>query len=243
MPRAEKEQIVADLADRIENADGTILTEFRGLKVTELKELRLALSDSGTEFRIIKNSLGRLAFKKADQEGMLDFLEGSTAVAFIDGDPVEAAKGLDDFASKYPALVLKGGFVEGEIIDGDRLGDLAKIEPREVLLSQFAGMLKQPLTKFVTVLGAPLRDLGYLLAGYQGKLETEGPDTEDGSAKAEDPSSEEAPTASAEGAEDEAPGETASADDLSSENAQTPDQESSSETQDSAGDGEENKEE
>lgn len=175
MPKPEKVEAVKQIAKRLKDADGALLTEYRGLKVEEMKELRRALNDIGTDFKVVKNSLTRLAVKDAKLEDLLPFLEGSTAIAFIKGDPVEAAKGLDEMAKKYPSLIVKGGIVEGKILDASQASSLAKVKPREVLLAQLAGMMQQPMQQLANLLSAPLRNLGYALGAYRDQVEQESP--------------------------------------------------------------------
>lgn len=173
MPKPQKVAAVEELKAKFEQADAALLAEFRGLKVEEMKELRRTLSGSGTEFRVVKNTLTRIAVRESNLEGLLPLLEGSTAIAFVRGDPIAAAKGLDEIARKYPALVVKGGFVEGMILDAARAQGLAQIKPREVLLAQLAGMMSSSLAKLAILMSAPLRNLGYALSSYREKLEKE----------------------------------------------------------------------
>lgn len=175
MPKPQKVEAVTKLKERFEQSDAAILTEFRGLKVGEMKELRRLLADAGTEFKVVKNTLGRIAAKEAKLDELLPLLEGSTAIAFIKGDPIVAAKGIDEIAKKYPSLVIKGGFLDGKVFGAERAQSLAKIKPREVLLSQLAGMLQSPIQKLAGLLQAPIRDLGYVLAAYKDKLEKDNP--------------------------------------------------------------------
>lgn len=173
MPKPQKIEAVADLKRRLEESEAALLAEFRGLKVEEIKELRRALAAIRTEFRVVKNALARIAVREAQMEGLLPLFEGSTAIAFIKGDPVEAAKRLDEISKKYPALTIKGGIVEGRVLDASGAGALAKIKPRDVLLAELARMLQSPLQKLAILLAAPLRDLAYALASYQRELEAE----------------------------------------------------------------------
>ena len=175
MPKPQKIEAVKEIADRLKKAEGALLTEFRGLRVEEMKELRNALRDKGTEFKVVKNTLTRLALKDAKLEDLLPLIEGSTAIAFIKGDPVEAAKGLDEMAKKYPALSVKGGIVEGKILDAAQASALAKVKPKDVLLAQLAGMIQQPVQQLANLLTAPLRSLGYALGAYLEEAEKAAP--------------------------------------------------------------------
>jgi large subunit ribosomal protein L10 len=175
MPKPQKIAVVEELKAKLASSDAALLTEFRGLKVEEMKELRRLLSANGTEFKVVKNTLTRIAVREGNLEEMVPLLEGSTAIAFVQGDPVAAAKSLDEISKKYPALIIKGGLLAGKVLDAARAQALAKVKPREVLLSQLAGMLQSPMQKLAGLLAAPLRDLGYALGAYRDKLEKESP--------------------------------------------------------------------
>ncbi|MGH3117200.1 MAG: 50S ribosomal protein L10 [Gaiellales bacterium] len=202
MPKPEKVAAVQELSERLREAPAALLAEFRGLKVQEMKELRRTLAGAGAEFRVVKNTLARLAAREAKLDDLLPLLEGSTGIAFVRGDPIEAAKGLDEFAKKYPALVVKGGLLERRVLGADEASELAKVKPREVLLAELAGLLQSPLQRLMLVLSAPLRNLGYALAARREALEPQGGDTTSGPA-AESPAAPEATEAAAaqEGAE------------------------------------------
>lgn len=200
MPKPQKLEAVAELKKKFEDADGAILAAFRGLKVQEIKELRRSLAP--TEFKVVKNTLARRAVSEASLDDLLPLLEGSTAIAFIKGDPIAAAKSLDDIAKKYPALEIKGGLIEGRVLDASRASALAKVKPREVMLSQLAGMFQQPLQQLVNLLNAPLRSLAYGLGAYREKLAKEAP-APSPEAPTEEAIAPEAPTAEA--AEPESP--------------------------------------
>lgn len=254
MPRAEKEERVKALTQQLTHSEGALLTEFRGIKVHEIQELRRQLRDAGAEFRVVKNSLGRLAVKDAGMDDLLPLFEGSTAIAFIHGDPVMAAKGLDEMAKRFPSLVIKGGIVEGKILDAARAGELAKLKPREEMLAAFAGMLSSPMRTLAVMLAAPLRSLAYSLAAYRQKAETQAPAEAAGEAESEEaPSDEVAPPAeteeTAEAPEEtaEAPEETAEASEEKdgSADAETPPDQSQDQEKEASADeaGEEDKEE
>ena len=187
MPKPQKIAAVKELKEQFEQSDAALLTEFTGLKVQEMKELRRSLEGSGTQFKVVKNTLSRIAAREASMEELIPLLEGSTAIAFIKGDPVEAAKGLDEIAKKYPALVVKGGILDGRVFGPDQAKALAKVKPREVLLAQLAGMLISPVQKLAGLLQAPVRDLGYVLAAYREKLEKDAPAASADAAPAEAP--------------------------------------------------------
>ena len=146
MANAEKSAAVAEIVEEFRGSTAAVLTEYRGLTVSQLTELRRSLGE-GARYAVVKNTLTKIAAKQAGVEGIDDLLVGPTAVAFVSGDPVEAAKGLRDFAKANPALVLKGGVVEGKAMSAGDLGKLADLESREVLLAKLAGAVNAAIAK------------------------------------------------------------------------------------------------
>ena len=145
MANAEKVAAVAELAERFKDSSGAVLTEYRGLTVAQLAELRKSLGDNAT-FTVVKNTLTKIAVNDAGLTDQLSsLLAGPSAVAFVDGDVVEAAKGLRDFAKANPLLVIKGGVLDGQAISPSEIIKLADLEPREVLLAKLAGAMKASL--------------------------------------------------------------------------------------------------
>ena len=145
MANAEKVAAVAELAERFRDSSGAVLTEYRGLTVAQLAELRKSLGDNAT-FTVVKNTLTKIAVNDAGLTDQLSsLLAGPSAVAFVDGDVVEAAKGLRDFAKANPLLVIKGGVLDGQAISPSEIIKLADLEPREVLLAKLAGAMKASL--------------------------------------------------------------------------------------------------
>src|SRR5712692_2678306 len=195
MPKAQKVAAVEELKMGFRDSQAALLTSFRGLKVAEMTELRRSLSASQTEFKVVKNTLAKIAAKEVGLEDLLPLLEGSTAIAFVRGDPVTAAKGLDEVSKKYPALVLKGGLLTGRVLSAERAAALANLAPREVLLAQLAGALQAPLAKLAALLQAPVRSLGYALGAYRDKVTTEAPQAADAPPAAEAPPAADAPPA------------------------------------------------
>jgi len=145
MPRPEKVQAVKDIRERLESAEAVFLTEYRGLSVKEVQELRRALRASGAEYKVVKMTLARRAADDAGIEGLDDQLVGPTALAFALKDPVATAKALKAFSKTAETLVLKGGYLSGHVLTPEEVSRLAEIEPREVLLAKFAGAAKAPL--------------------------------------------------------------------------------------------------
>jgi len=153
MARPDKTSAVAELAEDFRTANATVLTEYRGLSVTSMKELRRALGDS-TKYSVVKNTLTKIAAKDAGVDLSPDLLVGPSAVAFIKGDPINAAKSLRDFAKENPFLVIKGGIYEGKAITKEELMQLANLESREVLLAKLAGAMKGSLAKAARIFDA-----------------------------------------------------------------------------------------
>jgi large subunit ribosomal protein L10 len=145
MANAEKVAAVAELTDKFRGSSGAVLTEYRGLTVAQLAELRQSLGKNAT-FAVVKNTLTKIAVNEAGLTDQLSsLLAGPSAVAFVDGDVVEAAKGLRDFAKANPLLVIKGGVLDGKSISPSEIIELADLEPREVLLAKLAGAMKASL--------------------------------------------------------------------------------------------------
>jgi large subunit ribosomal protein L10 len=142
MAKAEKVAAVAELTERFQNSAGAVLTEYRGLSVAQLRELRGTLGEAAT-FAVVKNTLTKIAVEQAGLENELTpLLTGPSAVAFVTGDVVETAKGLRDFARANPFLVIKGGVLDGKALTPAEITTLADLEPREVLLARLAGAMK-----------------------------------------------------------------------------------------------------
>jgi large subunit ribosomal protein L10 len=146
MKRPEKEKVIAELTDEFRNAEAVILTEYRGLSVPQISDLRVKLG-SDTSYVVAKNTLARIAAKEVGVEGLDEQMAGPSAFTFIRGDYVEAAKVLRDFAKENKQLVVKGGFVDGTLYDAAEIAKLAELESRPVLLSKMAGALKGTMAK------------------------------------------------------------------------------------------------
>ncbi len=153
MARPDKTTAVAQLAEDFRTANATVLTEYRGLSVKSMKALRRALGET-TKYSVVKNTLTRIAAKDAGVEIADDLLTGPSAVAFIKGDPIAAAKSIRDFAKENPFLVIKGGFYEGKPVTKEEIMQLANLESREVLLAKLAGAMKGSLAKAARVFDA-----------------------------------------------------------------------------------------
>lgn len=155
MARPDKVATVAVLKEQFSSSAAVVLTEYRGLKVKDLKELRRSLGGDAT-YSVAKNTLTQIAAREAGVEGLEAQLSGPTAIAFINGDIAAVAKGLRDFAKGNPALVIKGGVLEGRVLDADSVKKLADLESREVLLAKIAGAMQANLAKAVYLIAAPL---------------------------------------------------------------------------------------
>ncbi|MFW6598901.1 50S ribosomal protein L10 [Propionibacteriaceae bacterium Y2011] len=166
MASPDRVAVVAELKDKFTNSSGAVLTEYRGLTVTELQTLRRALGEDAT-YAVSKNTLTKIAAKEAGVEGLDDLLTGPTAIAFVDGDPVNVAKGLRDFAKDNPLLVIKGGVLDGKVLTTDEVKKLADLESREVLLAKLAGGMKAAPQRAVSLLAAPLSKVARGLGALQ----------------------------------------------------------------------------
>lgn len=171
MARAEKVAAVAELTERFQTSAGAVLTEYRGLTVAQLGELRQSLGDNAT-FTVVKNTLTRLAATEAGIAAEIDgLLSGPSAIAFVRGDVVEAAKGLRDFSKANPFLVIKGGVLEGKTMTPDEITKLADLEPRDVLMARLAGAMKASMSGAAATMAALPVQMARLLAALQAKLE------------------------------------------------------------------------
>jgi large subunit ribosomal protein L10 len=173
MARAEKVAEVAELTERFQSSSGAVLADYRGLTVAQLAELRHALGEQAT-FSVVKNTLTKLAAAEAGIAAELDgLLTGPSAIAFVRGDVVEAAKGLRDFARANPALVIKGGVIDGQSMSPAEIGRLAELESREVLLAMLAGAMKASMANAAATLAALPTQMAQLAAAFQAKREAE----------------------------------------------------------------------
>ena len=170
MARADRQAAVAEIVDSFNGAAGAVLTEYRGLTVKQLQELRRSLGENAS-YAVVKNTLAKLAAKDAGIDGFDDLLTGPTAIAFIRGDVVEAAKGLRDFAKANPTLVIKGGVLDGRPLDAKEVAKLADLESREVLLGKLAGAMLASLSQAVYLLNAPIAQAARLAGALQAKAE------------------------------------------------------------------------
>jgi len=207
MDKSQKEQVVADLVERLRTTDSLIVADYRGLTNAQLVDLRAKLRGSGARLTVVKNTLTRRAAEEAGTEALLALLEGPTAIAFVEteGDPVAVAKALADAAKDTKVLALRGGILSGQTLSGADVEELAKLPAPEVVKAQLVGVIVAPLTQLAALIAAPLRDLVGLIDARIAQLE-EGGDTSATAA----PAVEEAPAEEA--AAEEAPVEGGGAD-------------------------------
>lgn len=175
--REDKVQAVAELTSQFKGSVAIVLTEYRGLSVADLQQLRRALGD-GAAYTIAKNSLAKRAASQAGLDDLESLFTGPTALTFVSGDPVEAAKGLRDFGRTHPSLVIKGGVFEGRTITADEIRRIADLESREVLLSRMAGALQANLSKAAALFQEPLSRVARLSGALRDKREKEGADAQ-----------------------------------------------------------------
>jgi large subunit ribosomal protein L10 len=166
MARSDKVAAVAELASRFSSSAGVVLTEYRGLSVKALRELRRSLGDDAS-YSVSKNTLTTIAAREAGVDGIEEHLVGPTAIAFIDGDPVVVAKSLRDFARTNPQLVIKGGVLDGKFMTSDEVRRLADLESRDILLARVAGILKGTLQQAISLVSAPLSQAARLFAALE----------------------------------------------------------------------------
>src|SRR6476660_2882924 len=160
-PRPEKAAVVTEVKERLGRADAALLTEYRGLNVAAMAELRRALRAAGGDYKIYKNTLARLGARSAGIDTLDEMLTGPTAIAFVEGDAAAVAKALRDYARTNPALVVKGGILGTKSLSADEVRALAELPSRDVLLSQIAGAFAAPMQQFAGLLQALPRNMAY----------------------------------------------------------------------------------
>jgi len=209
MLKSEKERVVAELAERLRAAETLMVADYRGLTMPEIDELRTRLLEAGARFTVVKNTLTKLAAEQAGTKDVLELIDGPTAIAFLDadGDPVAAAKVLNETARAHDVLVIRGGIVEGSVVGDADIKRLATLPPTEVLQAQFVGAVVGPLTMVVGLFTAPLRDLVGVVDARIRQLEEQGETVPEPEAEAEQPAAEEEPQAEEPAAEEEPPAE------------------------------------
>ena len=187
MPTQAKAAVIDEITDRFQSSSASVLTEYRGLTVAQLTQLRRSLGE-GSSYAVVKNTLTKRAAEQVGFSDLAPLLNGPTAIAFIEGDPVNAAKAIRDFARANPLLVVKGGVVEGRTVNAAEVTALADVEPREVLLAKLAGAMLGNLSKAAGLFQAPLSQVASLAAALQEKKAADAP-------AAEAPAADDAPAA------------------------------------------------
>lgn len=173
MAKADKATAVADIAEKFKEATATVVTEYRGLTVSNLAELRRSLGNA-TTYTVAKNTLVKRAASEAGVEGLDEMFAGPTAIAFIKGEPVDAAKAIKKFAKDNKALVIKGGYMDGRALTVSEVERIADLESREVLLSKLAGAMKAKQSQAAALFVAPASQIARLAAALQEKKAAEG---------------------------------------------------------------------
>jgi large subunit ribosomal protein L10 len=207
--KSEKERVVGELTARLRESETLIVADYRGLTMTDIDDLRGKLLEHGARFSVVKNTLGRIAAKESGNEALLALLEGPTAIAFLeaDGDMVAVAKALSDSARTTKILTIRGGVLQGKVISGDDVGELAKLPPLDVLRGQVLGAIVAPLTTLIGLVTAPLQNLVGLIDSRIEQLEAGG-DTSAAAASAPEPTPDPQPEPEAQAeAEEEAEAE------------------------------------
>jgi large subunit ribosomal protein L10 len=198
MARPDKAAVVTDVRDRMTGASATMLTEYRGLTVSQLARLRAELRKAGAEYRVVKNTLTKIAVRDAGYEVPDELLTGPTAITFCGDDPVAAAKALRTFAKDNPALVVKGAILEGRFIDAGETSRLADLASREELLAKAAGLMQAIVAQPARLALASLSKAARLFAALQEKRVAAGETMDAPTPAAETPAAEPAPAAAAE---------------------------------------------
>jgi|SRR5581483_11158306 len=173
MARPHKADAVAELSDKFRTSNAAVLTEYRGLTVAQLKTLRRSLGENA-QYAVVKNTLTKIAAQEAGIAELDDLFAGPTAVAFVTGDPVDSAKALRDFAKENPALIIKGGVLDGKPVSADEVKKLADLESREVLLAKLAGALKAKQSQAAALFQAPLSKFARTAEALRAKLDEQG---------------------------------------------------------------------
>jgi large subunit ribosomal protein L10 len=211
MKRDEKATVIEEIAAQIKAAEAIYATDYRGITVSQVAQLRATLRDVDASFRVVKNTLTLLAADKAGADVVKELVEGPTAFTFVHGDPAIAAKALDTFARRENVLELRGGLLDGQLLDADTVKQLARLPAREQLNAQFVAVVAAPITGLVRGLGALVSGLAIALGQVREKKEAESPEAPaapepqvDEAPASEEPQADE-PTAAEDSQADEAP--------------------------------------
>ncbi|HSM02589.1 MAG TPA: 50S ribosomal protein L10 [Acidimicrobiia bacterium] len=203
MPRPEKVQAVADIKERLEEARAVFMAEYAGLSVKEQQDLRRALRDAGSEFKVYKMTLARLAASEAGRDEVLDLLVGPTGLTFAMGDAATTAKVLQDFSKDHARLIVKGALLGTELLSPERVAQLAELEPREVLLARIAGAFQAPMAAMAGLMAAMPRNLASMIKQLADKAPAPAPEPAAEEATASEATEAEATTEAEEATADE----------------------------------------
>jgi large subunit ribosomal protein L10 len=173
MAKPDKVEAVAEIAGRFRDSSAALITEYRGLSMAQLSQLRRALGDGAT-YRVAKNTLVKRAVQDADIEGLDELFLGPTAITFVKDEPVDAAKALRDFAKENKALVIKGGYMDGRSLTVDEVNRIADLDSREVLLSKLASAMKAKQSQAASMFSEPASQIARLAAALEDKRTSEG---------------------------------------------------------------------
>ncbi len=204
MPKTEKVDKVRELTERIEGSQALFLTDFRGLTVTDATDLRRSLRQAGARFAVVKNTLMKRAAGDAGSPELAAFLEGPTAVAFVEGDPIAAAKSLVDAIRRFRTMSIKGGYMEGRVLSAEQAQALATTPPREVLLARLAGMARSEMSRAAYMFQALQSRFLAVLEAYREKVSGEAQAAPQPEAEAAQPEAAQPEAAEPEAAEPEA---------------------------------------
>jgi large subunit ribosomal protein L10 len=176
MQKADKEKVVADLTEKLRNSETMIVADYRGLTMPQIEALRSRLIENGARFTVVKNTLTRRAAQDAGADALLALLEGPSAIAFVeaDGDAVAVAKALADSARDTKVLEIRGGVMQGRVISGSDVEELAKLPPLDVLRGQVIGAIIAPLSSLIGLVNAPLQNLHGLIDARIDQLQAAG---------------------------------------------------------------------
>ena len=170
--RPEKVAMIAEIKTTMQNAKGLVLADFRGIKVAQDTKLRRKMREAGVEYSVIKNNMASIAAKEAGIEGLDNYLKGPLAMVSSKNDPVAPAKLISEFIKDNRIMEIKGGLVEGKVIDADAVKALANLPPREVLIARLLGSMQSPISGFVNVLQGNIRNLVYALDAVRQQKES-----------------------------------------------------------------------
>lgn len=169
MPNLKNQEALKDLTKRFKSVKGMIMTQYHGLSVSEISELRNQLRKIGCEYLIVKNTLSKIALKDIGMESANEYFEGPTAIVFEADDPVSPAKIVSEFAKKYDKLVIKAGLLDGKVITSNEIKALASLPTKEVLIGKMLGSMNAPISGFVNVLNGTIRSFVCVLNAIKEK--------------------------------------------------------------------------